>query len=132
MNWISLAGSLVAVLFVAWLVGKLGLGRAAPLDEPGARQLAEATFVGHRFGAVLLDRDGHGALVEGDDGTAVLVRPHGDKWVARLLRPPIAARPVGEALIVTPTEAMFGSTTLRLGAEEAARWAMRLKGSSDA
>lgn len=132
MSWISLAGSLAAVLFVAWLVGRLGLGGARPLDEPTARQLVEATFVGRRFGAVRLDRDGRGALVEGLDGTAALVRPHGDKWVARLLHPPIEARTDGETLIVAPNETMFGSTKLVLGAEEAGRWVARLKGSSDA
>lgn len=131
MNWISLAGSLAAVFVVAWLVGKLGLGRAAPLDEAAARKVAEATFIGHRFGAVALDRDGRGALVEGADGVIALVRAHGDKWVARLIAPPVAARADGETLIVPPSEAMFGATTLMLGAEAAA-WAAKLKGTGDA
>ena len=131
MNWISLAGSLAAVLVVAWLVGRLGLGGGAPLDEAAARRTAEETFIGHRFGAVALDRDGRAALVEGASGEIALVRAHGDKWVARLIAPPVAARADGEALIVPPSEAMFGATTLMLGAEAAA-WAAKLRGAGDA
>lgn len=131
MSWISLAGSLAAVFVVAWLVGRLGLGRPAPLDEGGARRAAEETFIGHRFGAVALDRDGRAALAEGADGAIALVRGHGDKWVARLIAPPVPARTDGEALIVPPAEAMFGATTLMLGAEAVA-WAAKLKGSGDA
>ena len=131
MNWISLAGSLAAVFIVAWLVRGLGLGRAAPLDEAGARRIADETFIGHRFGAVALDRDGRAALVEGSAGEIALVRVHGDKWVARLIAPPVAARADGEALIVPPSEAMFGATTLMLGAD-AAVWAAKLKGAGDA
>lgn len=132
MSWISLVGSLAAVLFVAWLVGRLGLGHPQPLDEAGARRLAEATFVGRRFGTVVLDRERLGALVEVFDGAFVLIRAHGDKWVARLVEPPIAARAEGEGLIVPASEAMFGATTLVLGADEAARWAVRLRGAIDA
>jgi hypothetical protein len=131
MNWVSLVGSLAAVFVVAWLVGKLGLGRTAPLDEAGARRAAEETFIGHRFGSVALDRDGRGALVEGTAGEIALVRAHGDKWVARLIAPPVPARADGETLIVPPSEAMFGTTTLMLGAEAAA-WAAKLKGAGDA
>ena len=131
MNWISLAGSLAAVLVVAWLVGRLGLGRPAPLDEAAARRAAEETFIGHRFGAVALDRDGRAALVESAGGEIALVRAHGDKWVVRLIEPPVPARSEGEALIVPPSEAMFGATTLMLGADAAA-WAAKLKGAGDA
>lgn len=132
MTWVSLAGSVLAVLFVAWLVGKLGLGRGAPLDEAIARRIAEETFIGHRFGAVALDRDGRAALIEGAAGEIVLVRAHGDKWVARLLQAPVAARREGGTLILPAGEAMFGSTTLMLGADDAARWAPRLQGLRDA
>ena len=128
MTWLSLGGSLAAVLVVAWLVGRLGLGRETPLDETTARRIAEETFIGHRFGAVALDRDGRSALVEGSGGEFALVRGHGDKWVARLLKAPVAARHDGEALIISSGEAMFSATTLALGAEAAARWESRLQG----
>ena len=128
MNWTVFAGSLVAVLFVAWLVGRLGLGAAAPLDETTARRIAQDTFIGHRFGAVALDASGRAALVEGADGSVMLVRAHGDKWVARHLRAPLEAKADGDLLIVEAGETMFGATTLELGAGEAARWAPRLQG----
>jgi hypothetical protein len=130
-NLALLGGSLAAVLFVAWLVRRLGLGAPTPLDEAGARRVAEETFIGQRFGAVLLDRKGTAALVDGR-GAIALVRAHGDKWVARLLRPPIATRREGERLIVVPGEAMFGATVLNVGADAAARWAPRLEGRPDA
>lgn len=132
MNWIILGGSLVAVVVVAWLVGRLGLGRPAPLDEFQARRVAEETFIGHRFGATTLDRDGRAALVEGADGEIALVRAHGDKWVARLLRSPVTAHLEAECLLVPAGETMFGVTTLTLGAEAAAEWAAKLKGTRDA
>ena len=132
MSWLSLGGSLAAVLFVTWLVDKLGLGRGRSLDATTARTVAEETFIGHRFGEVALDRDGRAALVAGAHGEVALVRAHGDKWVARLLQPPVAARVDGEALIVPPSEAMFGATTLVLGADAAARWAPRLQEACDA
>lgn len=127
MSWLSLGGSLAAVLFVTWLVGRLGLGRGTALDAAAARAIAEETFIGHHFGAVALDRDGRAALVEGANGEIALVRAHGDKWVARLLQPPVAARVDGNALIVPPSEVMFGMTTLVLGADAAARWAPKLQ-----
>jgi len=128
MNWVVFVGSLIAVLFVAWLVGRLGLGTVAPLDEAAARRVAEDVFIGHRFCAVALDASGRAALLEATDGSVVLVRAHGDKWVARQLRAPHAARADGDQLVVEAGEPMFGATTLELGAGEAARWVPRLQG----
>jgi hypothetical protein len=128
MSWISLAGSLAAVLVVAWLVGRLGLGQGTPLDEAAARRLAEEVFVGHRFTRAALDRDGRAALVEGSRGELALVRAHGDKWVARLLAPPLAATVDGEALIIPASETMFGTTALTLGHDAATDWGRKLTG----
>jgi hypothetical protein len=132
MSWVALAGSLAAVLFVAGLVKWLGLGRGAPLDAATARQIAADGFVGHRFGAAVVAADGRAALVEGAAGEIALVRALGDKWVTRLLAPPVALRVDGDALIIAAGETMFGATTLTLGAAEAARWAAKLQGDADA
>ncbi len=132
MTWASFLGSLAGVLAVVALAKWLGLGRLEPLDEAGALRIAEDTFVGHRFRAAAVDREGRAALVEGMAGEMALLRSHGDKWVARLLDLPTSAQTEGERLIIGPSEAMFGTTTLALDGEEAARWASRLRGASHA
>lgn len=131
MTWLSLGGSLAAVFAVAWLVGRLGLGRAPTLDAATARQVAADAFVGRHFADAVVDVDGRSALVAGPDGEIALVRAHGDKWVTRLLGRD-AVRAEGAALIVPPVEAMFGATTLRLPEGEADRWAARLQARHDA
>lgn len=132
MNWIGLAGSLAAVFVVAGLVKWLGLGRGGPLDEATVRQVAADTFIGHAFPTAVVDADGRAGLAESAAGEIALVRAHGDKWVARLLAPPAAARVDGDALIIAAGETMFGATTLTLGAAAAARWAAKLQGEADA
>jgi len=131
-NWIGLAGSLAAVFVVAGLVKWLGLGRGAPLDEASVLQVAADTYIGPAFTTAVVGADGRAGLAEGVAGELALVRAHGDKWVARLLAPPVAARVDGDALIIAAGETMFGATTLTLGAAEAARWAAKLKGEADA
>jgi hypothetical protein len=132
MNWVGLAGSLAAVFVVAGLVKLLGLGRGGALDEATARQVAGDIYIGHRFTSAIVAADGRAALVEGSEGEIALVRPHGDKWVARLLSVPAEAKAQGDALIIAAGETMFGATTLTLGAAEAARWAAKLRGEADA
>lgn len=131
MTWASFLGSLVAVFAVAGLVKWLDLGRAEPLDEAAAQRIAEEVFIGHRFGAAAVDRDGRAALVEGLAGEVALVRAHGDKWVARLLGPATVTLQ-GERLVVPAGETMFGATTLALAPAEAERWAAKLKGATGA
>lgn len=132
MNWIGLAGSLAAVLVVAGLVKLLGLGRGSALDEATACQVAADIYIGHRFASAVVAGDGRTALVEGSAGEIALVRPHGDKWVARLLPVPVKAHAQGDALIIAAGETMFGATMLTLGAADAARWAAKLQGEADA
>ena len=132
MNWAALGGSLAAVLVVAGLVKLLGLGRGEALDAAAACRHAGDVYIGHRFVAAAIARDGRSALVEGSAGEIALVRAHGDKWVARLLPLPLGARLEGDALIIATGETMFGATTLTLGAAEAARWAAKLQGGADA
>ncbi|MFC3712390.1 hypothetical protein ACFOMD_07405 [Sphingoaurantiacus capsulatus] len=128
MTLVSLGGSIAAVLLVSWLVGRLGLGRGAKLDAATARRIAGDTYIGHRFDEVVIDRDNRGALVAGSAGEVVLLRAHGDKWVARLLGLPLPARADGEALIIPAGETMFGPTTLTLGTEAALAWGRKLRG----
>lgn len=132
MTWMSLLGSLAGVLAVVALAKWLGLGRATPLDDASALRIAEETFTGHRFRESVVDREGRAALVEGMAGEAALIRAHGDKWVARLLELPASAQAEGERLIVSPSETMFGATTLALGPADAARWAAKLGKASHA
>lgn len=80
MNWAYLAGSLVAIVALAWLARRLGYGAPPPLDEATARQVARDQFMGERFDRVEF-ADGRARLL-GPDGP-VIVQPVGIRFVAR-------------------------------------------------
>ncbi len=80
MNWTLLGGSLAAVLALAGIAWALGLGGVEPLDEAGARAMAEQLVPGFVAASVTLDQDG-GAIVVGTNGDGVTLRRHGARWV---------------------------------------------------
>lgn len=127
MDWITLIGSLAAVLALAGIAWWLGVGKApaiATADE--AMRHASDAHSGFRPRSAAVDADGRAALVMGDDHEIVLLRPHGARIAARVFRGPPACSVDGGELKIASGERMFGDVTLRLGAEEAARWAARL------
>lgn len=75
-----LAGSLAAVLFMAWAAKALGLGGAAFADESAA--MAEAEALVPDFAAVSAVLRDDGATVTGADGRRIHLRPHGARWRA--------------------------------------------------
>lgn len=79
MNWAYLAGSLAAILALAWLARRLGYGTPPALDEATARQVARDQFMGERFDLVELG-DGRAHLL-GPDGP-VTVQTVGIRFVA--------------------------------------------------
>jgi len=81
---VQVAVSLAAILLVAWLVGRLGLGADVRLNgEDQARELARASLCGFEPADVALDRAGIGALLRGADGRVMLLRRHGAQPVVR-------------------------------------------------
>ena len=124
---IQLGASLVAVLFIAWLVGKIGLGSDPRIaDAAHAIRLAEEAEAGFNGADVARDRAGFAALVRNGEGRLLLVRAHGNHFAARRVDASVVARLDKNFLILTTPERTFGSVTLQLG-KEAGMWASRMR-----
>ena len=124
---LQFAGSLAAILLLAWFSRRLQLGGDPRLRDPDeARRLAEAALDGFAAEAVVLDRAGIGALQRHGAGRSMLLRRHGARWAARLLDGHAGVRLDRNFLTLTPAEKPFGSVTLDLG-DEAQVWAASLR-----
>lgn len=124
MIWVTLAGSLAAVLFMAGMAKLLGLGGDVRLDRDAA--MAIATGEGFAPNDLILDKAGMAAIVRDAAGRHMLIRRHGVHFVTRLLRAPLDARLDQNFLTIGTGEASFGRVTLDLG-KEAAIWAAGMR-----
>ena len=124
---IQLGASLLAVLFVAWLVKKIGLGADPRIEDAAhAIRLADEAEAGFNGSEVARDRAGFAAIVRNAEGRMMLVRAHGNHFAAR----PVDAATVGrldkDFLTLTMPEKTFGAVTLQLG-KDAGMWASRMR-----
>ena len=124
---VQTGASLVTVLFVAWLVGRIGLGADPRIaDADHAIRLAEEAEAGFRGIEVARDRAGFAAIVQNAEGRMMLVRAHGNHFAAR----PVDANVIGKLdkdfLTLTTSERTFGAVTLQLG-KDAGMWASRMR-----
>lgn len=110
--------SLVAILAVAWLARRMGLGGDDRIrDEARARELANDAIEGFEPVDIAIDRAGIGALLRDAQGRVMLLRRHGAHFAARLLDDKLVARLDRNLLTLSSGEKAFGSVTLDLGAE---------------
>jgi hypothetical protein len=123
-NWALLAGSLVAVLLLAWVAKAMGLGGDVRLDHDAARRIAEDE--GFMPVDVITDRAGIAAIARDAGGRHMLIRRHGVNFVTRILHPPLDARLDQKFLTIGTGEPMFGRITLDLG-DAASVWAAGLR-----
>ena len=124
---IQTGASLVAVLFVVWLVGKMGLGADPRIeDEAHAIRLAEEAEVGFGGIEVARDRAGFAAIVRNAEGRQMLVRAHGNHFAARPIDGQVIGRLDKDFLTLTMPERTFGAVTLHLG-KDAGMWAARMR-----
>jgi hypothetical protein len=124
---IQLGASLLAVFFVAWLVGKMGLGSDPRIeDEAHAVRLAEEAEAGFDGVEVARDRAGFAAIVRNAEGRQMLVRAHGNHFAARPIDASVEGRLDKDFLTLTMPERTFGSVTLQLG-KDAGMWASRMR-----
>ena len=124
---IQLGASLVAVLFIAWLVGKVGLGSDPRIaDAAHAIRLAEEAEAGFNGADVARDRAGFAALVRNGEGRLLLVRAHGNHFAARRVDASVEGRLDKDFLTLTTPEKTFGAVTLQLG-KDAGMWASRMR-----
>ena len=124
---LQFGGSLAAILLLAWLVGRLGLGGDPRLRDPeDARRLASEALCGFEAQDVVLDRAGIGALLRDSSGRVMLLRRHGVHWVARLLDSHAGVRLDRTFMTIAVSDKTFGAITLDLG-DRAQAWASSLR-----
>ena len=124
---LQFAGSLAAILLLAWLARRLGLGGDPRLRDPAqARRLASEALCGFEANDLVLDRAGIGALLRDSSGRIMLLRRHGVHWVARLLDSHAGIRLDRSFMTIATSDRAFGAITLDLG-DQAQAWASSLR-----
>lgn len=124
---IKLAGSVVAILFLAWFARWLELGGDERIrDEGQARVIADQILSGFDPVDIAIDKAGVGALMRDAQGRHLLVRRHGAKFAGRLLDRYSETRLDQNFLTVGTGEKTFGKVTLNLGSQ-AQHWAAGLR-----
>ncbi len=123
----KLAGSIVAILLLAWTAKCMGLGGDVRVrDRDHARALADEAVCGFTPVDIVLDKAGIGALMRDADGRHMLIRRHGAMFVARLLDGHADTRLDQNFLTIGTTDRRFGRVTLNLG-PDAQYWAAGLR-----
>ncbi|OYY69442.1 MAG: hypothetical protein B7Y00_05990 [Sphingomonadales bacterium 17-56-6] len=124
---LKLAGSVAAILFIAWFARSLRLGGDVRIrSEEQAREIANETCCGFDAVEIAIDKAGIAALLRDADGRHLLVRRHGVQWAGRLLDRHNESRLDQNFLTVGTGEKTFGSVTLNLGSQ-APHWAAGLR-----
>jgi hypothetical protein len=122
-----LSGSLVAIVVMTLTARWLGLGIEPHIaDEDHARRLADEVHFGFRPVGIAISQDGAAALLHGQDDRLMIIRPHGNHFVARLIGPPVTCRMERQKLILSSGENMFGEVALDLG-DQSASWADKIR-----
>lgn len=120
-------GSIVAILVLAFICSKLGLGRDVRIAGEGhARRLANEAIDGFEAEDLALDRAGIGALLRDSQGRVMLLRRHGAHFFGRLLDSHAFARLDRNFLTIGTGEKLLGQVTLDLG-DRAQVWASSLR-----
>jgi hypothetical protein len=124
---IKLAGSLLAVIALAWLAKLLNLGGDARIkNEADAMRLAFEGAYGFRGVDAAVDRAGYSALIKDDRNRHLLIFRKGNKFVSRLVTPPIEGRLDQKLLTIDLGEPDTDMITLNLG-EKTQYWASGLR-----
>jgi hypothetical protein len=124
---VKLVASLLAVLALGWLARIMNLGGDVRIrDEAHAIKLAFDCHYGFNAIDTAVDRAGYSALVKDASGRHLLLFRKGNKFVGRLVTPPIEGRLDQKLLTIDLGEAGTDTVTLNLG-EKAQYWASGLR-----
>jgi hypothetical protein len=127
MQLVQFGGSLVAILLLAWLAHKLGLGGDLRIrSEEQARELAEEAVSGFVPVDIAVDRAGYSAIMRDRAGRVLLLRRHGSHFAGRLIEKRPEARLDQGFLTIHAEDKPFGAVTLNLG-RAAQEWAASLR-----
>lgn len=124
---LQFAGSLAAILVLAAIAWKLGLGGDARIrDEAHLRDLVDEALCGFEAREIAINPDGVAALASDGDGRVMIIRRHGAHFAARLLDRSARVHVREGRIVVDPADRRFGTVTLDLGVDAAA-WAERIE-----
>lgn len=124
---LKLAGSIVAILFLAWFARWLDLGGDVRIrSDEQAREIADQVLSGFDPVDIAIDKAGIGALMRDAQGRHLLIRRHGAQFAGRLLDRHSDTRLDQNFLTVGTGEKTFGKVTLNLG-PQAQYWAAGLR-----
>ncbi len=113
MNWMTLGGSLAAVLALGGVAAALRLGRSERIlvEEADALREADQAVAGFAGVSAVIGADGRGALVFGEDRRVVVLKAHGAHIAARVIAwDAVRATPGG--MVVETNERRFGAVAL--------------------
>jgi hypothetical protein len=123
----KLAASLVSILVLAWLARWLKLGGDPRIADAGhAMRLAFDGQYGFVGIDAAVDKAGMSALVRDAQNRHVLVNRVGNRFVTRMIAPPVQGRLDQKLLTIDLGEAAFPAVTLNLG-DQAQYWASGLR-----
>lgn len=127
-NVLPLVGSLIAILLLARAAKWMGLGTEYRRIEDDAHAIRLANEADCGFDGIAADVDaaGYGAIVRNTGGAMMLVRVHGNRFVARRLDRSFNARLSRNRLHLSSPERAFGSVDLDFG-EQAGVIASRMR-----
>lgn len=112
MNWLTLGGSLAAILLLAGVAWSLRLGRDGRIASPeDAAAAAETALAGFAAADVVVGADGAGALAVGEDGRLAAIKRHGARAAVREVRWS-AVRSAPGGTVIETGERRFGAVTL--------------------
>lgn len=118
---VQFAGSVLAVLLLIVVAWKLRLGGEARIaDEAEARELADNALCGFDAEKVALDRNGCGALLRDRADRILLLAPHGNRFIGRLLDANTRASFADQRLVIATGERRLAPVALDL--PDAAAW----------
>ena len=124
---LQFAGSLIAILALAWIARRLGLGGDTRIrDQDHLRELAEEALYDFEPVDIAIDRAGCGALARDARGRVMLLKRHGAHFVGRVLDNHLHVRLDRNLIEVGTAEKRFGKIILDLG-DEAPAWAASLR-----
>lgn len=124
---IQFGGSLLAILALAWIALKLGLGGDTCIrDADHLRALADEALHGFEPVELGIDKAGLGGIARDAEGRIMILRRHGSHFASRLLDGHAHVRLDRHFLVVGTSDRRFGEVTLDLG-DAAAAWAASLR-----
>ncbi len=117
---LQFAGSLAAVLLLVFVAWRLGFGDEPEVaDKAEARELADNALCGFEAAEIALDRAGRGALLRDGNGRIMLLAPHGNHFIGRLLDARTVARMHADRLEITTGEQRVATAALDVADAEA-------------